>query len=128
MNVAALCPGPTTSGFQTRAAMEESRPVRGRELMNVDTVAQAGYAGLVRGRQVVDTAQARPLLHKQGGTDVRDDRPTGRSDLAGSFGTNCLWSGAVLHPYTQQKCGLAPLIVIAVRPETMPSWGHGLGE
>jgi short-subunit dehydrogenase len=53
VTVTALCPGPTSSGFQSRAGMEESRLVRGREIMDVGTVAQAAYAGLMRGRPVV---------------------------------------------------------------------------
>lgn len=53
VTVTALCPGPTSSGFQTRAGMEESRLVRGRAIMDVGTVAQAGYAGLMRGQPVV---------------------------------------------------------------------------
>src|SRR5262249_8185498 len=39
----ALCPGPTTSGFQERAAMESSRLVSGRLMMTSEEVAEAGY-------------------------------------------------------------------------------------
>lgn len=53
VTVTALCPGPTSTGFQSRAQMEESRLVRGREIMDSGTVAQAAYAGLMRGRPVI---------------------------------------------------------------------------
>lgn len=53
VTVTALCPGATTSGFQARAGMEESKLVRGRALMDATTVAQEGYRGLMRGRPVV---------------------------------------------------------------------------
>src|SRR3954471_17243041 len=50
--VTVLCPGPTRSGFQSRAQMEDSRLVRG-DLMDAATVARAGYAGLMQGKTVV---------------------------------------------------------------------------
>ncbi len=53
VTVTALCPGPTSTGFQARAQMEQSRLVSGRQIMDVATVAQAGYKGLLRGRPVV---------------------------------------------------------------------------
>ena len=53
VSVTALCPGPTSTGFQARAQMEQSRLVRGRRIMDVGTVAQAGYEGLMAGKAVV---------------------------------------------------------------------------
>lgn len=53
VTVTALCPGPTSTGFQSRAQMEESRLVRGREIMDVGTVALAAYTGLMRGQPVI---------------------------------------------------------------------------
>lgn len=53
VTVTALCPGPTSTGFQARAQMEQSRLVSGRAIMGVDAVAEAGYQGLLRGRPVV---------------------------------------------------------------------------
>lgn len=50
--VSALCPGPTESGFQKRAAMEESKLVQ-NGLMDAATVAEQGYEGLMKGRTVV---------------------------------------------------------------------------
>ncbi len=52
VGVTALCPGPTRTGFQDRARMQESRLVQG-EIMDVDTVAQAGFAALTAGRRMV---------------------------------------------------------------------------
>jgi short-subunit dehydrogenase len=62
VTVTALCPGPTSSGFQARAQMEDSRLVRGREILDAATVAQAGYAGLMRGRPVVIPGASNRLI------------------------------------------------------------------
>ncbi len=53
VTVTALCPGPTSTGFQSRAQMEESRLVRGREIMDATAVAQAAYTGMMRNRPVI---------------------------------------------------------------------------
>jgi short-subunit dehydrogenase len=53
VTVTALCPGPTSTGFQARAQMERSRLIQGRAIMSADAVADAGYTGLLRGRSVV---------------------------------------------------------------------------
>src|SRR5207245_4278431 len=53
VNVTALCPGPTESGFQKRANMENSKLVSGRKIMDAATVARAGYRGLMTGKTVV---------------------------------------------------------------------------
>lgn len=53
VSVSALCPGPTSTGFQARAQMEQSRLVNGRAIMGVDAVADAGYSGLLRGQAVI---------------------------------------------------------------------------
>ncbi|MEM8638533.1 MAG: SDR family oxidoreductase [Cyanobacteria bacterium P01_G01_bin.54] len=53
VSLTVLCPGPTASGFQQAAQMEASRLVKARKLMDAQTVAQAGYAGLMRGQVVV---------------------------------------------------------------------------
>lgn len=52
VTVTALCPGPTESGFQARAAMEDSKLVQSG-LMDSATVAKAGYEGLMQGKTVV---------------------------------------------------------------------------
>jgi hypothetical protein len=53
VTITCLCPGPTKTGFQERAKMEESKLVKGKDIMDSLTVARAGYAGLHEGRAVV---------------------------------------------------------------------------
>lgn len=52
VTVTTLCPGPTETGFQTRAQMEDSKLVQGG-LMDVHTVAQAGFEAMTAGKTVV---------------------------------------------------------------------------
>jgi uncharacterized protein len=51
VTVTALCPGPTVSGFQQRAAMEDSKLVQSG-LQDATTVAEEGYQALMRGTTV----------------------------------------------------------------------------
>lgn len=53
VSVTALCPGPTYSGFQKAAAMEESKMLEGMKIMDSTTVAEAGYRALMKGRRIV---------------------------------------------------------------------------
>jgi short-subunit dehydrogenase len=50
VTVTALCPGPTRSGFQARAAMEDSRLVKDRDIPDAAEVAEWGYAQVKAGR------------------------------------------------------------------------------
>lgn len=52
VKISALCPGPTETGFQQTAQMQESKLVQGG-LMDAATVAQIGYRKLMRGQRVV---------------------------------------------------------------------------
>jgi uncharacterized protein len=52
VTVTALCPGATESGFQSAAAMEESRLVKGRKLPSSKEVAEYGYAAMMKGKTV----------------------------------------------------------------------------
>ena len=52
VTVTALCPGPTATGFQDRAALSEARLMR-MGSMSAKTVAEAGYRGLMAGRTIV---------------------------------------------------------------------------
>jgi short-subunit dehydrogenase len=61
VSVTALCPGPTRSGFQERAAMEESKLVRGR-IANARSVARAGYEGLMKDKPIVIPGARNKLL------------------------------------------------------------------
>jgi uncharacterized protein len=53
ITVTALCPGPTESAFQQRAAMENSKLVKGQKIMDSQTVAKIGYRSLMEGKTVV---------------------------------------------------------------------------
>jgi hypothetical protein len=53
VTVTALCPGPTDTGFQDRADQRSTWLLRLLEPMEPETVARAGYRGLMRGRRVV---------------------------------------------------------------------------
>jgi short-subunit dehydrogenase len=55
VTVTTLCPGPTDTGFQSRADMHDSRLIRGRELPSAREVAEAGYAAMKRGRPYLVT-------------------------------------------------------------------------
>ena len=51
VTVTALCPGPTESGFQARAAMEDSKLVQSG-LMDAATVAKMGYEAMMAGKPI----------------------------------------------------------------------------
>lgn len=53
VSVTCLCPGPTRTGFQARARMEESKLVKDKAIMDSLTVARAGYEALHAGRTTV---------------------------------------------------------------------------
>ncbi len=55
VSVTTLCPGPTETGFQARAEMEDSALIRGKKLPAAADVAEAGYAALKRGRPYLVT-------------------------------------------------------------------------
>jgi uncharacterized protein len=62
VTVTALCPGPTESGFQQRAAMEDSKLVSGQKIMDAETVAKIGYRGLMDGKTVIIPGVKNKLL------------------------------------------------------------------
>ncbi len=62
VTVTALCPGPTESGFQKRAAMEDSGLVKGKKLMDSSTAARVGYQALLDGKTVVVPGLTNKLL------------------------------------------------------------------
>jgi short-subunit dehydrogenase len=62
VTVTALCPGPTESGFQKRAAMEQSKLVKGRKIPDAATVAKAGYRALMRNQTILVPGLANQLL------------------------------------------------------------------
>jgi len=53
ITVTALCPGPTSTGFESRAGMQQTKLFQSGRVMNARDVAEAGYRGLLRGRRCV---------------------------------------------------------------------------
>ena len=53
VSVTVLCPGPTTTEFQAAAHMNSTRLLRMPGVMDAESVARAGYAGLMRGKRMV---------------------------------------------------------------------------
>src|SRR3989475_4713872 len=61
VSVTALCPGPTASGFQKKAHMEDSKLFSGK-IMDAHTVARIGYRGLMTNKTVVIPGLRNKLL------------------------------------------------------------------
>ena len=53
VTVTCLCPGPTHTGFQSRARMGNARLLRMSAVMSAAEVARAGYDGMMAGRTLV---------------------------------------------------------------------------
>jgi short-subunit dehydrogenase len=62
VTVTALCPGPTTTEFQQRAQMQDTRLMHSPLLMDAATVARVGYRGLMAGKTIVIPGIANRLL------------------------------------------------------------------
>lgn len=62
VTVTALCPGPTATGFLTRAGVEDVKVFNGSNVMDVGVVARIGYRGLMRGKRVVIPGLRNKLL------------------------------------------------------------------
>ena len=62
VTVTALCPGPTATGFQARAAMADSKLIAGRRLDSADDVVRAGYAAMQKGRPLLVTGATSRLF------------------------------------------------------------------
>jgi uncharacterized protein len=52
ITVTALCPGPTESGFQDAAALNNSKLIEGRKMPSSKTVATYGYKAMMQGKAV----------------------------------------------------------------------------
>jgi short-subunit dehydrogenase len=52
LTVTALCPGPTESGFQAAAALEDSKLFKGKNIPTSKTVAEFGYRAMMSGKTV----------------------------------------------------------------------------
>ena len=53
VTVTVLCPGPTKTGFQKAASLENSGLVKNRKMPSAEEVAAYGYKAMLRGRAVV---------------------------------------------------------------------------
>ncbi len=65
VTITALCPGPTTTGFQERAALDRTKLFRpGSSLITADVraVAEAGYRGMMSGKRIVIPGYKNQLL------------------------------------------------------------------
>ena len=62
VTVTALCPGPTASGFQAAANLEESKLVAGKTLPTAREVASFGYDAMMKGTPVAVHGLANKLL------------------------------------------------------------------
>ncbi len=58
VTVTCLCPGPSETGFQERATMQDSALIRGKQLSSAREVATAGYAAMKAGAPYVVTGGA----------------------------------------------------------------------
>jgi short-subunit dehydrogenase len=67
VTVTCLCPGPTQTGFQDRARIQETRLVNLGRVMSSADVARAGYDGMLAGRRLVTPG----LVNKIGVQSVR---------------------------------------------------------
>ena len=69
VTVSVLCPGPTRTGFQARADMEDSGLISGKilKVMDAATVARIGYRGMMKNKTIVIPG----LLNKIGVFSVR---------------------------------------------------------
>lgn len=62
ISVTCLCPGPTKTEFESRAATEEKMSLFNGSIMDAKTVAQIGYDGLQKQKAVVVTGLKNKLL------------------------------------------------------------------
>lgn len=52
VTITTLCPGPTESGFQAAASLQESKLVKGKKLPTSKEVAEYGYTSMMKGKTV----------------------------------------------------------------------------
>jgi len=67
VTVTALCPGPTESGFQEVAAMEESKLVNSIKMPSSEEVATYGYRAMMQGKIVAVHGTANTVMAKSVG-------------------------------------------------------------
>jgi len=65
--VTALCPGPTRSGFQSTAGMEESKLVKEKKLPPAHKVAVYGYKAMMKGKSLAIPGTMNALMARSVG-------------------------------------------------------------
>ncbi|MBD2411448.1 MAG: SDR family oxidoreductase [Desmonostoc geniculatum HA4340-LM1] len=64
VTVTVLCPGSTESAFHQRTGMADSKLLKGKRMMDAQTVAEIGYRALMRGKTIVIPGLMNKLLAK----------------------------------------------------------------
>ncbi|MDZ8107388.1 MAG: SDR family oxidoreductase [Nostoc sp. DedQUE12a] len=64
VTVTVLCPGSTESAFHQRTGMADSKMLKGKRMMDAETVAKIGYCGLMKGKTIVIPGFINKLLTK----------------------------------------------------------------
>jgi short-subunit dehydrogenase len=64
VTVTVLCPGSTVSAFHERTGMADSKMLKGKKMMDAETVAQIGYDALIEGKTIVIPGFANKLMAK----------------------------------------------------------------
>jgi len=64
VTVTVLCPGSTESAFHERTGMADSKLLKGKRMMDAETVAKIGYHALMKGKTVVIPGVLNKLLAK----------------------------------------------------------------
>ncbi len=53
VTVTCLCPGPTSTGFQKRASVENTKLLKAQSVMSAEAVAKKGYMAMMKGKAVM---------------------------------------------------------------------------
>lgn len=64
VTVTVLCPGSTISAFHERTGMADSKLLKGKKMMDAETVAQMGYNALIKGKTIVIPGFMNKLMSK----------------------------------------------------------------
>ncbi|RCJ14502.1 short-chain dehydrogenase [Nostoc sp. ATCC 43529] len=64
VTVTVLCPGSTESAFHQRTGMADSKMLKGKRMMDAQTVAEIGYRALMKGKTIVIPGFINKLLAK----------------------------------------------------------------
>jgi len=64
VTVTVLCPGSTASAFHERTGMADSKLLKGKRMMDAQTVAEIGFRGLMKGKTIVIPGFMNKILAK----------------------------------------------------------------